>query len=112
MCVSVCVHVCKFTHFKGEPGANTEARAVRVCFQTCTVCANVCLRVCMCVYVSVCLCVCVCDSLCVIVCGLCVCSNCAPFSTHDVLFAGLANATYICCIYGMFGREITKYTVI
>jgi len=106
------VHVCKFTHFKGEPGANTEARAVRVCFQTCTVCANVCLRVCMCVYVSVCLCVCVCDSLCVIVCGLCVCSNCAPFSTHDVLFAGLANATYICCIYGMFGREITKYTVI
>jgi len=28
------------------------------------------------------------------------------------LFVGLARTIYIRCIYGIFGREITKYTVI
>jgi tRNA splicing endonuclease len=30
----------------------------------------------------------------------------------NVSYVGLARTIYIRCIYGIFGREITKYTVI
>jgi len=32
--------------------------------------------------------------------------------TVPAVFIGLARTIYIRCIYGIFGREITKYTVI
>jgi hypothetical protein len=31
---------------------------------------------------------------------------------YKVIYIGLARTIYIRCIYGIFGREITKYTVI
>jgi len=36
----------------------------------------------------------------------------APFAWVRNECAGLARTIYILCIYGVFGREITKYTVI
>jgi hypothetical protein len=37
---------------------------------------------------------------------------CAPFQRCYALYVGLARTIYIRCVYGIFGREITKYTVI
>jgi len=35
-----------------------------------------------------------------------------PYLAKMALSVGLARTIYIRCIYGVFGREITKYTVI
>ena len=68
-----------------------------------------------------CVCVCVCARLARVyahVCVFCV-SVCIAFAdTYSRrepitnLLLGLARTIYIRCIYGMFGREIIKYTVI
>jgi len=39
-------------------------------------------------------------------------SACVVFSFSSPLQVGLARTIYIRCLYGIFGREITKYTVI
>jgi len=36
----------------------------------------------------------------------------ASSGAHDIVSLGLAITIYIRCMYGKFGREITKYTVI
>ena len=55
-----------------------------------------CVSLCVCESVSVC--VFVCESLCVVCVCVCVC-------------VGLARTIYKRCIYGIFGRKITEYTV-
>jgi len=42
----------------------------------------------------------------------CVCSPCCAPLESPPTFVGLARTKYIRCIHGIFGREITKYTVI
>jgi hypothetical protein len=56
-------------------------------------------RVCMCVFVCVCVCVCVSMRACACVC------------MRVCVYIGLARTIYIRCIYGIFGRKITEYTV-
>jgi hypothetical protein len=86
---------------------------VRVCVRVyACVCVRVCARVCACVCVRVCVRTCVRVCACV-----CVCPHCYhPIATswHDryTIYVGLARTIYVRCIYGIFGREITKYTVI
>jgi len=98
--------------------------------------ADCCVRVCVCVRVGircVCahmcvylLCVCVCvRCVCVRVYVVCVCARvrvCAPLlcdlcTTGTIAWLGLARTMWgwtinIRCIYGVFGREITRHTVI
>jgi len=61
--------------------------------------------VCVCALVIICVftseCVSVCANVCMACVDVCVC-----------MYVGLARTIYIRCIYGIFGREITEYTVI
>jgi len=55
----------------------------------------VCVRVCVCVCVCVRVCLCACVFMCVL-----------------TVYVGLAQTIYIRCVYGVFGRDVIKYTVI
>jgi len=91
VCVCLCVCVC-----------------ARVCVCEC-VCACACVCVCVCARVCVCVCVSVCVSVYVCVCGQVMQSESEPWMHKCV---GFARTIYIRCIYGIFGKEITIYTVI
>jgi len=83
---------------------------VRVC-----VCVCVCVRAC----VRACVCVCVCVCVCTLLVNFKMTSSIFCLSTpfHSIFsifftFSGLARTIYNRCIYGIFGRKITKITVI
>jgi len=96
-----------------------------LCFRV-FVCVCMCVRVCVCECVSMCVCVCVCVCECVSMCVcvyarvcMCVCLICikegenrGATSRCMQSFVGLARTIYIRCTYGIFGSEITRYTVI
>jgi len=111
-CVCVCVHVCVYV-------------CVCVCVCDQCVCMCVCEHLCVIMFVRVCVDVCLCVSMMwkkvnvdarvlhFVVPLMCV-QACAPLTFHSESHqtVGLAKTIYIRCKYGIFGRKLTRYTVI
>jgi hypothetical protein len=113
----VCIFVASLLSLQSVSVLQSTVRFAATALQCVCVLVCVCVRLCVCVCVSVCV-------VCVLTDVLILHANVHTHSDYDTqttksraiatssLIIGLARTIYIRCVYGIFGREITKYTTI